>query len=104
MSKMFSGEDELLEVKEAVVTLAANAYSLGLALGIGPSVLKVARLEYGSADEVLTEVLEKWLNQHYNVDRHGVPSWRSLARAVGNPAGGNNLALAKRIADAHPGI
>ena len=101
---MFSGEDELLEVKEAVATLAANACSLGLALGISPSVLEAARLEYGGADEVLTEVLQKWLKQHYNVARHGVPSWRSLARAVRNPAGGNDSVLAMYIAASHPGI
>ena len=32
------------------------------------------------------------------------PAWRMLVEAVGDPAGGNNAALAEAIAKKHPGL
>ena len=100
---MFSEGDHLLEVKEAVVTLRTKAYSLGLALGVSSSDLDAIHSKHSDPDKALTEVLQKWLKQGYNVTKYGIPSWRSLVKAVGNPAGGDHQALAKNIAASHPG-
>ena len=49
-------------------------------------------------------VLRKWLQKSYNYQRWGCPTWRMLVEAVGDPAGGNNLALAETIAKKHLGM
>ena len=38
------------------------------------------------------------------VERFGKPTWRRLVEAVQDPAGGNNLALAQKIAQDHPSL
>ena len=44
----------------------------------------------------------KWLKQNYDVYKFGPPTWKMLVDAVGKHAGGNNKALAKKIASKHP--
>ena len=78
---------------------------MGLALGINVATLDTIRKEKGNnnCDEALTEVLQKWLEQAYDVSKHGLPSWRTLVKAVNNRVGGNHHALAKSIASSHQG-
>ena len=52
----------------------------------------------------LRMVLTKWLQKSYNYDKYGPPTWRMLVKAVGDPAGGNDCALAETIANKHPGM
>ena len=52
--------------------------------------------------QAFTEVLKVFLNHRYNVEKYGPPTWRKLVEAVDSPAGGNNHALAKKIAKDHP--
>ena len=40
---------------------------------------------------------------HFQVEKFGKPTWRSLVKAVENKVGGNHPALAQRIAREHPG-
>ena len=95
-------EDDLQEVKEAVIKLAAKARSLGLALGISASILDKIRSKYiNDPDEMLTDVLQTWLQQAYDVKKHGHPSWRTLVQAVDNKAGGKDPALAMEIVARH---
>ena len=51
----------------------------------------------------LRMVLKKWLQKSYNYQRCGFPSWRMLVEAVGDPAGGNDCALAEAIVKNHTG-
>ena len=89
-------------MKEAVIKLAANARSLGLALGISASKLGTIRSTFiNDPEEILTEVLHTWLKQAYDMLKYGRPSWRTLVRAVDNKAGGKDPALAMEIADHH---
>ncbi len=46
----------------------------------------------------------KWLAMAYDFERFGKPSWDMLAKAVANPAGGDNRRLAEDIAKEHPFI
>ena len=39
--------------------------------------------------------------RNYNVERFGEPTWQQLVEAVGHPAGGANMALARNIATKH---
>ena len=61
----------------------------------------------------LSEMVTEWLNQSYNTERFGLPSWKMLVEAVAHRNGGNNNALAIHIAtkyngqcgrDVHPSI
>ena len=49
----------------------------------------------------LRGVTVTWLRQSYDVSRHGHPSWKKLVEAVAS--GGQNPALAQKIAAAHQG-
>ena len=52
--------------------------------------------------QAFTTVLTRWLRHSYDVKKYGPPTWRRLVEAVDSPAGGNNHALAKIIAENHP--
>ena len=43
----------------------------------------------------------EWLKRNYNVRKFGEPTWQKLVQAVGHPAGGANMALAREIARRH---
>ena len=49
------------------------------------------------------EVISTWLRQSYDVERHGLPSWRRVVDAVGSGAGGANHVLANEIASKYQG-
>jgi hypothetical protein len=46
----------------------------------------------------LEKMVTMWLNQSYNTERFGLPSWKMLVEAVAHRNGGNNNALAIHIA------
>ena len=46
----------------------------------------------------------EWLRRNYDTERHGRPSWRRLCGAVADPTGGEDKALAERIAVQHPTV
>ena len=43
----------------------------------------------------------EWLKRNYKVEKFGEPTWQRLVEAVGNPAGGEDMALARKIAGRH---
>ena len=55
-----------------------------------------------NAERALNDVMLLWLQQKYNVERFGPPTWRMLVEAVDKHAGGNDHDLAKKIALNHP--
>ena len=76
---------------------------LGNALRLRPGVLDVIEADELDSESRFTRLLTEWLQQNYNTDRFGKPSWRLLVDAVAHPVGGNNPALAKKIAAKHKG-
>ena len=64
--------------------------------------LRKVRGEHPSESDALEDVLLMWLNQQYDVNKHGPPTWRMLVEAVDKKSGGNNHELAKQIAANHP--
>ena len=52
--------------------------------------------------QALSEMLQVWLRHSYGIDKYGAPTWQRLVEAVDDEAGGNNHALAKKIASNHP--
>lgn len=77
---------------EELAPIEYKAYKLGIALGLTP----------GSFESNLLSVVQKWLEQDYDTQRHGLPSYRRLVKAVASKIGGSNPALASKIAANHP--
>ena len=77
--------------------------NIGLALRLTPDALNTISTKDNSK-ACLLEVLNQWLKKTYNVKRFGEPSWELIVKAVSDPAGGNNHALAEKIAQKHQGI
>ena len=101
----YSGEDDAYDVYREVVSLAGSWSNMCLALRLRPSDRsKIAAAHTGNPDECLEAVVVKWLQKSYNYQKCGCPSWRMLVKAVDDPAGGNNSALAETIAKKHPGM
>ena len=96
-------EDDLIDVMEEVMDVAGKWRVLGQALRLRPSDLDIIEKKYCNSDptECLRGTLQAWLQQRRNVQEYGPPSWDMLCEAVKKPSGGNNPALAKRIATTH---
>ena len=96
--------DDLFDVKRELLPVAARWKDIGLALRLGPSQLDEIENDNRNASDCLTRVLTLWLKKTYNTERFGEPSWELLARAVADPAGGNDPALAEEIGKKYGGI
>ena len=93
-------EDDLFDVLEEISTLESRYYQIGVGLRLKPKDLQ--SIDKEDLSRALSTVIETWLQQKYNVQRHGPPTWQMLVKAVDSPAGGNNHTLAKKIALKHP--
>ena len=85
---------------QELITIKAKYYELGIMLGLRPGDLDAIHRE-NDIDRALTKIILMWLQQNYDVHKHGPTTWRNLVKAVDDPAGGNNHALAMSIADKH---
>ena len=94
--------DDLFDVQSELNEVAANWRSIGIALRLKPDFLRNIETRYSSdARTCLTWMLMEWLMRNYNVERFGEPTWQQIVEAVGHPAGGANMALAREIARKH---
>ena len=84
--------------------VAAQWEGIWIALRLPIDDCETIKSDYQSNDGCLRATVKKWLNQNYNTDRHGKPSWKMLAQAVSHPCGGANCAHAEKIAQKHGGI
>ena len=100
---MFADIDDLFEVQSELHDVAPNWRGLGEALRLRPAVLGRIEADKSDSKSRLREALTEWLQQAYNTERFGPPSWKMLVAAVAHPSGGNNNALAQQIASKHNG-
>ena len=97
--------DDLIDVKEEVLSIQSLYYPLGQSLRLCTDDLRRICDAYPSesdADRALEDVLLLWLDKKYNTAKFGLPTWRKLVEAVDRKGGGNNHQLAKEIALKHP--
>ena len=87
-----------------LIDVAHNWKGLGNALRLRPSLLNQIEADRQFVRARLNDVLTEWLQEAYNTKRFGPPSWKLLVEAVAHPAGGNNNALARRIAIKYNGM
>ena len=97
-------DDDLITVKRELMPVKRKWKDISLALGLPPS--KLAKIERESEDpcDCLNQCLSLWLKREYKTEKFGKPSWLLLARAVCDPAEGNDPALAEEITSRHGGI
>ena len=91
-------------VLEAVIPIKSVYFSLGQCLQLQITDLESIRKAYpGESDteQALSDTLKLWLQQKYNVERFGRPTWRMLVEAVDQEDGGNSHEIAKKIASDH---
>ena len=101
----YSGEEDTYDVYSEVIGLAGRWSNMCLALRLLPSDRsKIEATHPGNPDQCLEAVIVKWLQKCYNYQKFGSPTWKMVVKAVGDPAGGNNIALAETIAKKHPGM
>ena len=74
---------------------------IGLLLGIRYFQLQMLKAESDELIEMVTGVVRAWLEEKYNTQVFGRPSWRKLVEVVGARAGGSHAALAQEIARKH---
>ena len=97
------GTDDLYDIYSELLPVANKWKNIGLALRLSPNSLNTISTKEDVTD-CLREVLTQWLKKTYNVKRFGEPSWELLVKAVSDQAGGNDHALAEKIAQNHQGI
>ena len=94
--------DDLFDVTSELNPVCAKWKSIGIALRLSHSTLEsIQANNNNNSTTCLTSVVTEWLKKNYNVQRFGEPSWQWLVKAVGDPAGGANMALATEIAGKH---
>ena len=104
-SSICADEDDLIDIKEAVLPIKLVYVALGQSLRLRMAAIRSIQEVYpgeSDAEQALSDTLELWLQQKYNVERFGPPTWRMLVEAVDRKGGGNNHELAKEIASNHP--
>ena len=94
----------MINVLEAVLPIKSDYFSLGQCLGLPIAVLESIRKAESDAERALYETLKLWLQQKYDTEIFGPPTWRMLVEAVDKEAGGNTNELAKKIASNHHAI
>ena len=85
--------------------IQSQYYPLGQALRLQLPDLRAICDAYPSesdSEQALNDMLLLWLDQKYNVEEYGLPTWRQLVEAVDRKDGGNDHELAKEIASKHP--
>ena len=93
---------DLFDVQSELIPVSANWKSIGTALQLKPDFLRNIDARYsGDPRACLSWMVMEWLMRNYNVGKFGEPTWQKLVEAVGHPAGGANIALAKKIARRH---
>lgn len=96
---------DYFDIKCELVNVAPKWKEVGEALRLNPDLLCTIGADHSNnVTSCLDEVLMQWLKKNYNVSHFGPPSWKLLVAAVAHPAGGNNYALAEKIAANHNGI
>ena len=81
-----SGEDDWNEACQDVRRLAAQWKEIGRALGLASHQIQEIEGNDTKNSACLDRAIETWIGQNYNTDKFGLPSWRTLCKAVSQVA------------------
>ena len=82
----------------------AYCYKIGTWLKFTPSQLDAIKAQSADHADAMGRIISSWLKGNCNTEIHGPPTWEKLVAAVRAPTGGNNNALADKIAKARPSL
>ena len=83
------------------VSLAANWESVSGYLGLSFSLIDDIKGSFPSnLAGCWNEALKNWIKQNYKTEKFGLPSWRTLLKAVAQV----DKCLFKKLADTHQGV
>ena len=94
---------DLFDILRELSNVASKWRGVGLALGLHPDTLSTIKADNQDVASRLHAVIDAWLRKSYDTTTHGQPSWERLVKAVAHPIGGNDYALADRLARKHNG-
>ena len=95
-------EDDLFDAYSGIVCLSPQWKNIGLALGLLSSDIgKIENTCHCKPEDCLREVLLRWIKLGYNVDKHGLPTWKKIVQITVEPAAGNDPALGEKLAIKH---
>ena len=83
-SLLFIGIADLLTVKTLLKDVSYKWQDIGLKLHLLSPQLKILRADHlgEGQDQLLSEMLQKWLQWDYNIEKFGKPTWRMLVEAL----------------------
>ena len=82
-------------------SLSANWERLSGYLGLSMSLIGSIKGNFPSnVDDCWSESLKHWIKQNYNTEVFGLPSWKTLLKAVARV----DKRLFKKLADTHRGV
>ena len=92
--------------KSIIIQLLRNetayCYKIGTWLKFTTSQLDAIKTQSADHADAMGRIITSWLKGNYNTEMFGPPTWKMLVEAVGASSGGNNKALANKIAKDHP--
>ena len=95
-------DDDLFDVQSELIPVTAKWRNIGTALRLKSDALESIQVGSGSDPSAcLASMVTEYLKRNYNLKRFGEPTWQRLVEAVGHPAGGANMAVARNIARRH---
>ena len=98
------GVSDLFTVSSELHPVAHKWKRIGLALNLDLNLLeRIRQRNHVDVGDYLSDILAEWLKKAYNTVRFGDPSWKLLVEAVAHPVGGNDCALAEKIAKKYNG-
>ena len=96
-------KNDLADLCSALTPIASKWDSFALQLGVPHETTQTIEVKnFHNPTKCLKDALSEWLDDNYDKTRHGHQSWRKVCKATANQAGGNNKALANKIAAKHP--
>ena len=98
---MYSAEEDAYDVLHEVNGLAGRWSNMCLVLRLQPLENTIKADHSKNPDDCLRAVVDNWLKKNYNCQKFGSPTWKTLVKAVADPLGGQNIALAENIAKKH---
>ena len=92
--------DDWNEVCEALGTCNSKWKDIARGVGLAPDQIDEIEENERRASDRLSKVIQTWIGQNYNTQKFGLPSWRTLCKALLRC----DTRLCKQLAREHPGI
>lgn len=88
IAPLHAGEDDWKTVCQELQSHAAKWKKVAQALGIRAVMIdEIEENNNRNASLCLDKAIQSWIDLDYNTNKHDLPSWRSLCKAISNVSG-----------------